>query len=259
MNRVWRRMPSRGFSAVWMRNFLVWRKLWIPSLIANFGEPLLYLLAFGYGFGQFVKTMDHLPYLVFLATGIVCSSAMNASSFEALYSAYTRMEMQKTWEAILSAPLEPADVILGEVGWAATKGLINALAILVVGFVLRLWSGVTIFWALPVIFLVGFAFGAMAMIMTDLARSYDFFVYYMILLLTPLLLVSGVFFPLSALPAPVVRIAQLLPLTHAIELIRPLLTGRVPHAVFSNVAVLVVYGLAGYGIATALAYRRLQR
>jgi lipooligosaccharide transport system permease protein len=241
-----------------MRNFLVWRKLLVPSLIANFGEPLLYLLAFGYGFGHFVKTMDHLPYLVFLASGIVCSSAMNAASFEALYSAYTRMEMQKTWEAILSAPLEPADVIFGEVSWAATKGLINALAIVVVGFVLQLWSGLTALWVFPVIFLMGFAFAAIAMIMTVLARSYDFFVYYMILLLTPLLLISGVFFPLSALPAPVVFVARLLPLTHAIELIRPLLTGRVPHAVFEHVAVLVAYGLAGYGIATAIAYRRLR-
>lgn len=253
------RLPTLAFTSVWARNFLVWKKLMIPSLIANFGEPLLYLLAFGYGFGHFVKTMDHLPYLVFLATGIVCSSAMNAASFEALYSAFTRLEMQKTWEAILTAPLEPADLILGEVSWAATKGLINALAIVLVGLVLGLWWGPGMLWVVPVILCMGFAFASLAMIMTVLARSYDFFVYYMILILTPLLLISGVFFPLEALPRPVVEVAECLPLTHAIALIRPLLTGKTPPDVWGNLAVLVAYGLGGYSLSTLIAIRRLRR
>lgn len=131
-------LPSLRFIPVWRRNFRVWRKLLLPSLMGNFGEPLLYLLALGYGFGRLVGQVEGLSYRVFLGSGIVCSSAMTAASFEALYSAYTRMAMQQTWGAMLSAPLEVDDIILGEILWAATKALLNSTAILIVAALLGL-------------------------------------------------------------------------------------------------------------------------
>jgi lipooligosaccharide transport system permease protein len=250
--------PRRAI-AVWRRNGAVWRKLLVPSLLANFGEPLLYLLAFGYGFGALVHRVSGLPYITFLATGIACSSAMNAASFEALYSTYTRMEPQKTWEGIHATPLTIPDIVLGELLWAGTKGLINALAIVVVAAALGLVDPGGALLALPVLFLSGLCFAALALVATAFARGYDFFTYYFTLVLTPLLLVSGVFFPLASLPPIVRRAARVLPLTHTVTLVRPLLLGRAPPHPASDVAVLAAYTLLAGGLAFVLFVRRFER
>lgn len=246
-----------GFVPVWRRNARVWRKLMGPSIVGNFGEPLLYLLALGYGFGRMVGEVGGLPYMVFLASGIVVSSAMTAASFEAMYSAFTRMQMQQTWVAMLHTPLEVEDVVLGEVLWAATKALINSSAILLVAAGLDLVAGWQALWVLPVVFLAGACFAGMAMIVTALARSYDVFTYYFTLVLTPMLLLSGVFFPLETLPEAVAFGVRLLPLAHAIELIRPLIIGQVPQAALLNLAVILAYTVAAVGLSIHLVRRRL--
>ena len=184
--------------AVFCRNFLFWRKLAIPSLLGNFGESVLYLLAMGYGLGAFVGEMEGLSYRVFIASGIIASSAMTTASFEAMYSAYTRMTHQATWDAITTTPLTTADVVAGEIAWAAVKGLINASAIAVVALALGGISLLTTLLALPVVLLAGLCFASMAMVVTATARGYEFFLYYTTLAITPMLLLSGVFFP----PAP---------------------------------------------------------
>lgn len=249
--------PALRFVPVWRRNFRVWRKLLGPSIVGNFGEPLLYLLALGYGFGRMVGSVEGLPYMVFLATGIVCSSAMTAASFEAMYSAFTRMQMQQTWVAMLHTPLEVGDVVLGEVLWAASKALINSTAILLVAAALGLVGGWKALWVLPVVLLTGVCFAAMAMIVTALARGYDVFTYYFTLVLTPMLLLSGVFFPLQSLPPLVANLVQLLPLAHAIQLIRPLLIGEWPGGSLLHLAVLLGYAAIGLALAIRLVRRRL--
>lgn len=248
---------SLRFIPVWQRNLAVWRKLMVSSLLGNFGEPLLYLLAFGYGFGRMVSTVDGMPYIVFLASGIVCSSAMNSASFEAMYSAYTRMHVQGTWSAMISAPLNVDDVVLGEIVWAATKALINAFAILIVAVLLGLVADLRAILVLPVVLLTGFSFAALAMVVTAVSRSYDSFMYYFTLVLTPMLLLSGVFFPLSQLPGFIAGIAQLLPLAHAVAIIRPLMTGAMPSWLIIHLLVLILYGAAGFMAATHLLRQRL--
>lgn len=252
-------IPSRRVIPVWQRNFRVWRKLLLPSLMGNFGEPLFYLLALGYGFGTLVGQVNGLPYRVFLGSGIVCSSAMTAASFEALYSAYTRMAMQQSWSAMLNAPLEVDDIILGEILWAATKALVNSTAILIVAALLGLVYGWQALLVLPVVFVAGLCFAAIAMVVTTLSRSYSFFEYYFTLVMTPMLLLSGVFFPLHSLPPIVADGALLLPLAHIVMLVRPLMAGDFPTAVALHLAVALLYALLGFWIATSLARRRLQR
>ncbi|WP_018952892.1 ABC transporter permease [Thioalkalivibrio sulfidiphilus] len=251
--------PNLRFLHVWRRNLKVWRKILIPSIMGNFGEPVLYLLAFGYGFGMLVGDLGEMPYMVFLASGIICSSAMFTASFEGMYSAYTRMDVQHTWSAMLGAPLTVDDIVLGEVAWAATKGLMSAAAILVVAAVLGLVANAWALLALPVLLLTGFTFGACAMVVTAFSKSYDFFLYYFTLVITPTLLLSGVFFPLEQFPAPVQMLAYLLPLAHTVELVRPLLTGTMPTQVLLHLAVIAAYGVAGLMIATRLIRRRLIR
>lgn len=242
---------------VWRRNAQVWIKLSGPSLVGNFGEPLLYLLALGYGLGGFIGEVDGLPYIVFLATGIVCSSAMNTATFECLYSAYTRMKVQETWSAMLAAPLNLDDIVLGEALWAGTKSLISASAILLVAALLGLVDGWQAVGVLPLAFLLGCCFGAMALVVTAISPSYDFFLYYFTLVITPMFLLSGVFFPLESVPGWVQAGVRLLPLYHIVELVRPLMTGRPLEGVVGHLLVPLLYGLAALWLALGFLRRRL--
>src|SRR6202040_1085556 len=117
---------------VWRRNLLVWRKLAIASVVGNIADPLLYMLALGYGLGSFIPEVGGMKYIAFIGTGMVCQSAMFTSSFEAMYSAFSRMHVQRTWEAIINAPLSLDDVVFAEWIWAASKSVMSVLAILIV-------------------------------------------------------------------------------------------------------------------------------
>jgi lipooligosaccharide transport system permease protein len=243
--------------AVWRRNGLVWRKLAVPSMLINFGEPFLYLLGLGYGLGLYIGEMMNMPYLTFLASGILASSAMNTASFESMYSVYTRMVPQQTYEAILATPLEVQDILAGELFWSATKALISGIGILAVAAALGAVHDWNALWVLPVLFLVGLCFGGLGMIMSALARGYDFFNYYVTLILTPMFILSGVFYPVTSLPVGLQHVVQALPLTHAVELVRPLVAGLPVSDVPIHVAVLVAYGAVGYFISVVLTRRRL--
>jgi len=248
-----------AFTAIWRRNLRVWRKLMVPSLMGNFGEPVVYLLALGYGLGRLIGEVEGMTYMVFLASGIICSSALTASTFEALYSAYTRLTQQLTWSAMLATPLTVDEIVFGEISWAATKAVINSVAILAVTAGLGLVADGRAILVPAVVLLAGMAFGGMAMIVTTVARSYDFFLYYFTLIMTPMMLLSGVFFPLSELPNPVAAAAHGLPLAHVVELVRPLMTGRWPTAPLLNLTVIVAYATLTYWAAAAIARRRLRQ
>ncbi|MFT5172690.1 MAG: lipooligosaccharide transport system permease protein [Gammaproteobacteria bacterium] len=243
---------------MWRRNALVWRKLAVGSLIGNFGEPLLYLLALGYGLGALIDEIDGMPYLHFLASGIVCSSAMMTASFEGTYSAFSRMAVQRTWDGVTTAPLSVADVVSAEIIWAASKALLSASAILLVAALMAIVSGPRALLALPVLFLSGITFGALALAITAIARSYDFFLFYTTLFITPLLLLSGVFFPLNQVPSAVQVLAAVMPLSHVVALVRPLVVGQSVNAPITHLAVLVCYAAVAWITAIYLAQRRLR-
>src|SRR5438876_10186480 len=117
---------------VWRRNLLVWRKLALASVLGNIADPLLYMLALGYGIGAFVPEVGGMKYIAFIGTGMVCQSAMFTSSFEAMYSAFSRMHVQRTWEGIINAPIALDDVVLAEWIWCASKSVLSTMAILAV-------------------------------------------------------------------------------------------------------------------------------
>ena len=250
------RLKSRSL-AIWKRNALVWRKLIGPSLMINFGEPLLYLLGLGYGLGLFIGEMAGMDYLTFLASGIVASSAMTTATFEGLYSVYTRMVPQHTYDAMLATPIEVDDILAGEMLWCATKSLINGVAILAVAAALGAVSGPSALLALPIVFLIGLCFAGPAMVISAISPGYDFFNYYFTLAITPMFILCGVFYPVDALPEPLQAFVQLLPLTHAVALVRPLVAGQPLSDVPLHLVVLLAYAVIGYYIAVVFARRRL--
>jgi lipooligosaccharide transport system permease protein len=249
---------SRRFAYVWRRNFLVWRKLAIPSVLGNLADPMLYMLGLGYGLGTLLPQVDGTPYITFLAAGTVCYSTMNSATFEALYSAFSRMHVQRTWDAILNTPMELDDIVLAEVMWAASKSFLSGTAIIVIIWALGLSHSLLTLWILPLTLLIGLTFGALGLVMTSLAPSYDFFMYYFTLVVTPMVLLCGVFFPIAQLPPLLQHVAAALPLTHAIGLARPLVNDHVPTAWWWHVAVLGGYAVAGFYASLVLIRRRLQ-
>jgi lipooligosaccharide transport system permease protein len=242
---------------VWRRNFLVWRKLAIPSMLGNLADPMLYMLGLGYGLGRLMGEIDGLPYITFLAAGIVCFSTMNTATFETLYSAFSRMHVQKTWDSIMNAPLNLDDVILAETVWAASKSFLSGVAILLVIWVLGLTASPMILWIVPLAFLVGLTFASLGLIMNALSPSYDFFLYYFTLFITPMVLLSGVFFPVDGLPDALQAVSAVLPLSHAVQIARPLVGGTVPADALLHIAILLAYAVAGFYVALVLSRRRL--
>ncbi len=250
---------SRRFIPIWRRNFMVWKKMAASSVLGHLADPVIYMLGLGYGLGGMLPAIDGIPYITFLAAGTVCYSTMNSASFEALYSGFARMHEQRTWEAILNTPITLDDVVFSEMIWAASKSLLSGLAVLAVIWVMGLTHSALSLWIIPLAFLVGLCFASLGLIMTSLAPGYDFFMYYFTLIITPMVILCGVFFPVSQLPSWLQAVSAWLPLTHAIDLARPLLTDKVPPQVLLHVVVLACYALIAFYIALVLFRRRLSK
>jgi lipooligosaccharide transport system permease protein len=264
---LWR-MPriSRFWWPVFLRNLLVWRKLFWPSLLGNTADPLITLVAFGYGMGALVGTVQMtgpsggqaVPYILFLASGSICMSAMNAASFESMYSGFSRMQIQKTWDGMMNSPVSLDDVVFSEVMWAAYKSLFTVSAILLVMVALGISHQWTLLLALPLLLLTGACFAALAMIFTALAKGYDFFTYYFTLFLTPTMFLSGIFFPREQLPSWLATLATWLPLGLAVDLVRPLFMGVFPQQPAIKLIVLSAYTVAAFWIAMVLIRKRFK-
>jgi lipooligosaccharide transport system permease protein len=250
---------ATNWLAVWRRNYLVWRKLALASMFGNLADPMIYLFGLGFGLGLMVGQVEGVSYIAFLAAGTVASSVMISASFEAMYSAFSRMHVQRTWEAIIHTPLTLGDVVVGEVFWAGSKAVLSGAAIMLVAGALGLAQFPSMLIALPVIALAGVAFASLAMVVTALAPSYDFFMFYQTLVITPMLMLSGVFFPLAKLPERVQEAALLLPLAHAVELIRPAMLDRPIMDAPLHIAVLAAYGIVPFFVSAALFRRRILR
>ena len=243
--------------AVIRRQYLVWRKVIWSSLTTNVANPILFLFAFGFGLGAVVDRMGGLSYLAFVVPGMMAYSAMFAASFETTIGSFARFDFQKTWDATLATPVTLLELLLGEALWATCKAMISAICVLVVGV---LWGGVGsaggALLILPVILLGGLAFATCGLVATAYARSWEFFSYFFTFWITPMFVFSGVFFDVDRFPDYVEPIAWILPMTHLIQVVRPLVAGQ-------DLALLgalghVTYVVALGAVAFVVAYRRLE-
>lgn len=243
---------------VWMRNAIVWRHgaMW-SSLLGDLFEPILYLYGLGYGLGFFVEDVQGLDYATFIAPGTMAMGAMWSACYENTYAALTRMTKQKTYEAVMVTPVNVEEVVVGDIVWAATKSGIGAvMMLLVVGF-MGLATFPSAFLCIPLAVLTGLAFGALSMTVTALAPNYDFFMYYFTILLTPMLLFSGAWYPLDGVPDVLQAASEALPLTHAVRPMRAFMTGIGVGDVGPSVLILAGYTAAFTALAAWLVRRRL--
>lgn len=243
--------------AVCRRQYLVWRKVIWSSMSTNVANPLLFLFAFGFGLGAVIDDMAGLSYLAFVVPGMMAYSAMFAASFETTIGSFARFNMQRTWDAVLATPVSLAELLLGELFWAACKAMISAVCVLIVG---ALWGGVGslagAIASLPLIFVASCGFAACGLAATAYAKSWEFFSYFFTFWITPMFIFSGVFFSVDRFPDYVEPVTWVLPMTHLIEMVRPLTAGQGLGlgALLLHLGYLVALTVAAF----ILAYRRLK-
>jgi lipooligosaccharide transport system permease protein len=207
--------------SVWQRNAAMYRRTWKWNLLPNFFEPVFYLTAIGIGVGAYIDQMGGMTYVQFLAPGLVCVAAMNGASFEVTYNIYVRMNFEKAYDSMLTAPLEPDDVLAGEMLWAMTRVCIYGGSFFVVAALFGLAPMPQALLAIPVIPLAGLLFAAIGIAYSLRIQNIDLFSFYFTLFLTPLFLFSDVFFPIrERLSGVWVQVAEALPLLHPVRLAR---------------------------------------
>lgn len=219
-------MKLRRAFRVWQRNFTVYTKLYKSSIALNFVEPVLYLLALGFGLGAFVKEINGVSYINFIAPGIIASSSMFAAIYECTYGTYVRMTYQKTFDAILATPVNLNDLVAGELMWGATKSMLYGTIIMIVISLFGLVDSPALLLAIPVIFLSGLIFAEVSLIAVATVPGIDTFNYFYTLLMTPMFLFSGIFFPLDNLPPLVAKVAFFTPLYHLVNICRSFSSGK---------------------------------
>jgi len=249
--RVWK---------VWRRNFDVFMKTIRVNFLPSLLEPILYLLALGFGLGVFVQNIEGVPYIKFIAPALVAISVMYGSFFECTFASFVRMYFQKTIDAIIATPVSVEEVIAGELLWGATRATINSTTVLVVVAAFGLISS-PLFLLVPLLaFLGGLMFASIAMCFTAVASNIDFFNYPSFLLITPMFLLSGTFFPISTLPLPAQTAAQVfLPLTHVVNLARGLILGRVEPLLLLSLAWIIIVTPIFFVLSINLMKKRLIR
>lgn len=219
---------------VWQRNLKAYKRRWLSGVIGNLGEPIIYLFAFGLGLGYYISKIDGLSYIQFIGPGLVASSVMFATTFECTFGSYTRMEEQRIFESMIATPLSIEDVICGELLWGTTKGLFAGGTVLLLLYFLGLVKSALAIFLLPIIILEGMLFASLALTFTSLASSYDCFSYYFTIFMTPMVFLSGIFFPLDGLPVCARTVSFFLPLTHVVNLARPLVLGNLSSKMLSD-------------------------
>ena len=207
--------------AVWRRNAAMYKRTWKWNILPNFFEPVLYLFSIGLGVGAYVSEMGGTSYVAFLAPGLVCVAAMNGASFEVTYNIYVRLIFEKTYDAMLTTPIEPDDILAGEVLWAVTRACVYGGCFFIVLMLFGLAPLPSSLWVMLVIPITGLLFAAIGLVFSLRIPNIDMFSFYFTLFLTPLFLFSDVFFPLKErLSGAWLWVAEVLPLLHPVRLAR---------------------------------------
>lgn len=213
--------------SVWRRNASMYRRTWKWNILPNFFEPVLYLVSLGIGVGAYITQMEGISYIAFLAPALVCVAAMNGASFEVTYNIFVRLTFEKSYDAMLTTPIEPDDVLAGEILWAVTRACIYGACFYVVLTLFGLIPLPASLLVLPIIPLAGLLFAAIGIVFSLKIPNIELFSFYYTLFLTPLFLFSDVFFPLKErLSEPWLWVAEALPLLHPVRLARAAFRGE---------------------------------
>ena len=236
---------SRAIFSVWMRSYLYFQKSLLHSLFWIIWEPVLYLLALGFGVGYYVQSINGMPYIQFFLPAMLVNTSMFVPFFENTYSVFTKLSAQKTYHTIILTPVNPDEITLGEILWSISKSFLSVLGITLVAAAFGLLhTGVAYLIAtFLVLILVSWVFASLGMFFSTVAKHYDFFTSVSSGFIIPLSLFSGTYFPLDQQPQWLQWVASLFPLSHGVSLVRNLMLEKLSWMMLFHLFILLLYAL----------------
>jgi lipooligosaccharide transport system permease protein len=250
---------SYRIAYVFLRNLYSYKRFVVPTFLVSLVEPLFYLITFGVGMGAYMGAFGGQPYLHFLVPGVLASATMMASSFECLYGTYVKIVHEKVYDSLIATPVSADEAVAGDIAWGAFRGLVSGSLMMVVALVMGVAPASPGRFVLLLVFMVfiGVLFGSLAMIVTSISPSFDFFSYYTELIITPMLFFSGVFFPLDNFPGWMKTLANFLPLTHAVRISRSVFTGQPAPGLGGSLVGLIVLAAVVFTVSIRMMRKRL--
>ena len=238
------RQPTQfqRITSVWYRHVKVYIKNIFSNALPPFLEPLIFLAGIGIGFGAYVQTIGNINYILFLASGIIVTSAMFSASYECTFGTFIRLVFDKAYDGMLGAPLSVNSLITGEILFVGTKGAFFSFAVLVV-----IWAAGIVNYPLSLLtifigFLTGIMFGTVSMFITSFVNNINHFNFYFTGLLSPMFFLSGVVFPMDKLPRALASFGEALPLTHVVRLARAFcIPGMLAPSLFLDLLYCIVF------------------
>ena len=251
------RLERPALTGVLVREVVNFSSYWRSASFSSTVEPTIYLLAFGFGFGSIVSRIGSFDYIDFVGTGIVATAVLFSSAFPAMFGTFVKYQFQRTYDAILAAPVDTEELVTAEALWIATRaGVYGCVPLLV-----ALFFGLDPAWgmlAVPLIaWVAGFGWACFGISVAGFAKSFENFNYVVSAGLTPLFLVAGTFFPLTQFPEWVQVLGNFNPLHHCVELVRHAAFGWHGWTDLGRVGALLLFGLIMWRIAIHAMTRKL--
>ncbi|MBV9819055.1 MAG: ABC transporter permease [Solirubrobacterales bacterium] len=243
------RLDPAALAGVMMRDVVLFRRYWKATTFSSIVQPTIYLVAFGVGFGSLVSHVGHVRYVQYVATGVVATAVLFSSAFPGMFNTFIRWQYQRTYDAILAAPVDVEELVTAEILWVSIRAGVYGLAPLVVGFFFGLRPHPGMLLVVLIGFVTGFGFCAFGVLIAAIAKTIDNFNYVTSAVLTPMFLVAGTFFPISTLPHGLRTIAQFNPLYHCVAVVRDVSLNTIVTADLLHVAVLVLWALLMWRLA----------
>jgi lipooligosaccharide transport system permease protein len=251
------RLEPAALIGVMSRDIAIFGRYWKATTFSSIVQPTIYLLAFGLGFGKLAPHIAHLKYEQYVATGVVATAVLFSSAFPGMFNTFIRWQFQRTYDAMLAAPVDVEELITAEVLWISVRAGVYGLAPLIVGIAFGLEPEVGMLLVPLIGFVTGFGFASFGVTIAAVAKTIDNFNYVTSAVLTPMFLVAGTFFPVSSLPAGIRTVAQVNPLYHCVQLVRDASLGGLGTADLGHAAVLIAFALIMWRLAISQLGRRL--
>ena len=247
--RRMRRLEPAALAGVMTRDVVLFRRYWKATTFSSIVQPTIYLLAFGLGLGSLIHGIGRVKYVPYVATGVVATAVLFSSAFPGMFNTFIRWQFQRTYDALLAAPVDVEELVTAEILWISLRAGVYGLAPLVVGFAFGLKPEPGMLLVPLIGFITGFGFAAFGVLIAAVAKTIDNFNYVTSAVLTPMFLVAGTFFPITTLPHSLREVAKFNPLYHCVSLVRDVSLQTLSTADLGHAAVLTGFALAMWRIA----------
>jgi lipooligosaccharide transport system permease protein len=251
------RLERPALMGVLVREIINFSSFWKSSVFSSTVEPTIYLLAFGFGFGSLVTSVAGLDYVQFVGTGTVATAVLFSSVFAAMFGSFVKYQFQRTYDAILAAPVDTEELVTAEALWISTRAGVYGCAPMIVAMVFGLDPSPGMLLVPFIGFLTGYGWACFGVTIAAVLDSIDHFSYITSTVITPMFLTAGTFFPIDTLPDWAQVLAQFNPLYHCVELVRGAVFGFEGWVDLYHVGVLVIFGIVTWRLAIHFMTKKL--